>query len=143
MATAAKSAFGTLLKLGNGATSETFATIAEVKDIKFAFKLDTEDVTSHSSTAGWVERIGTLLDGDKIKFEANWIPGDATQSYSMGILKDMVNRTLRHFQLVIPAASSVTWTISAYVTNFGGELPVKGAQKLDLELTVSGQPTLA
>lgn len=143
MATAARSAFGTLLKIGDGATTETFTTIAEIKDIKGDFSLDTEEVTSHSSTDGWVERIATLLDGGKLKIKANWVSGHATQSYSTGVLKDKVNRTLRNFQLVIPAASTTTWTIPAYVTGFKFELPVKGAQELELELTISGKPTLA
>jgi hypothetical protein len=137
------SSFGSLLKLGNGASTETFATIAEVKDIKFKIKLETEETTSHSSTDGWVEHIPTLLDGDKVKFKANWIPGDATQSFSAGLLKDMVGRTKRNFQLVIPTTSPVTWTIPAYVSDFGGELPVKGVAEIEVELTVSGKPTLA
>ncbi len=34
MTTGALAAYGVLLKIGNGATSETFATIAEVRDIE-------------------------------------------------------------------------------------------------------------
>ncbi|MBK8211571.1 MAG: hypothetical protein IPK78_18100 [Rhodospirillales bacterium] len=144
MATAAKSSFGTFLKLGDGASSETFTTITEVKDIKGpALKLSIEEVTSHSSTAGWIEKIGTLLEGGTVTFEMNWIPGHATQSYSAGLLKDMVNRTLRNFQLVVPAASTLTWTIAAYVAEFQPDLKVKGAQVVSVTLELSGQPTLA
>lgn len=144
MATAAKSSFGTFLKLGNGATSETFATIAEVRDIKGPkMKLDTEEVTSHDSTDGWVERIGTLLDGGEITFDINWLPGNATQSFSAGLLKDMVGRTLRNFQLVVPAAATLTWTIPALVTGFEPDLPVKGRQGASITLTLTGKPTLA
>lgn len=143
MATAAKSSFGTFLKLGDGASSETFTTISEVKDIKGpGLKLSMEEVTSHSSTAGWVEKIGTLLDGGTITFEMNWLPAHATQSYSAGLLKDMVNRTLRNFQLVVPAASTLTWTIPAYVAEFQPDLKVKGAQVASVTLEISGQPTL-
>lgn len=137
------SSFGTLLKLGNAASTEVFATIAQVKDIKFKIKAEMEEITSHSSTDGWVEHIPTLLDGDKVKFKANWVPGDATQSFSAGLLKDLVGRTKRNFQLVIPTASPVTWTIPAYVSDFSGELPVKGVAEIEVELTVSGKPTLA
>lgn len=144
MTTAAKSSFGTFLKLGDSGSSETFTTIAEVKDIKGPkLKLNTEDVTSHSSTSGWVEKIGTLLEGGDISFEFNWLPGNATQSYSAGILKDMVNRTLRNFQLVVPAASTLTWTFAAYVTQFEPDLKVKGAQMGSATLEISGVPTLA
>lgn len=144
MATAAKSSFGTFIKLGDGASSETFTTVAEVQDIKGpALKLNTEDVTSHSSTAGWVEKIATLLEAGDVSFDVNWIPGHATQSYSAGLVKDMVNRTLRNFQLVVPAASTVTWTFAAFVTEFTPDLKVKGAQKASIRLEITGQPTLA
>lgn len=144
MATAAKSSFGTFLKLGDGASSETFTTVSEVLDIKGpALKLQTEEVTSHSSTAGWVEKIATLLEAGDISFEMNWIPGHATQSYSAGLLANMVNRTLRNFQIVVPAASTVTWTFAAFVAEFTPDLKVKGAQRASVRLEISGQPTLA
>ena len=144
MTTAAKSSFGTYLKLGDGGTSEVFATIAEVKDIKGPkLSLETEDVTSHDSTDGWVEHIGTLLDGGDVSFELNWLPANATQSFSAGLLKDMVGRTKRNFQLVVPAATSLTWTFAALVTEFQPELKVKGAQVASIKLQISGKPTLA
>lgn len=144
MATAAKSSFGTFLKLGDGASSETFTTVTEVLDIKGPnMESQTEDVTSHSSTAAWVEKIVTLLEAGDVTFDVNWIPGHATQSYSAGLLKDMINKTLRNFQLVIPAASTVTWTFAAYVTRFQPDLKVKGAQRASIRLEITGQPTLA
>ena len=144
MPTAAKSSFGTYLKLGDGGTSEVFATIAEVKDNKGPkLSLETEDVTSNDSTDGWVEHIGTLLDGGDVSFELNWLPANATQSFSAGLLKDMVGRTKRNFQLVVPAATSLTWTFAALVTEFQPELKVKGAQVASIKLQISGKPTLA
>jgi hypothetical protein len=144
MATAAKSSFGTYLKLGDGGTAETFATIAEVLDIKGpSLELETEDVTSHDSTDGWAEHIGTILNGGEVSFEMNWLPGNATQSYSAGLLKDMIGRTKRNFQLVVPAAASTTWAFAALVTGFEPDLPVKGAQRASITLLISGKPTLA
>lgn len=142
--TAAKSSFGTLLKLGDGGTSETFATIAEVQDITGPkLKLNTEDVTSHDSTDGWTEHIGTLLEGGEVSFDLNLIPAHATQSLAAGLLLDMTSRTKRNFQLVIPAAASTTWAFSALVTAFETEFPVKGKQSASCTLLISGKPTLA
>lgn len=145
MTTAAKSSFGVYLKLGDGATpTEVFATIAEVKDIKGPkLALETEEVTSHDSPGGWKEHIGTLLEGGEVEFEINWLPGHATQSYTAGILKDMVGRTRRNFQMVIPAATAVTWSFAALVTAFEPELKVKGGQYASVTLLITGQPTLA
>lgn len=144
MATAAKSSFGTYLKLGDGGTAETFATIAEVKDIKGPkLTLNTEDVTSHDSTDGWAEQIGTILEGGDVSFDINWLPANVTHSHTAGLLKDMVGRTKRNFQLVVPAAASLTWTFAALVTEFQPDLPVKGAQTASIKLQISGKPTLA
>lgn len=139
----AKSAYGTQFKIGDGASSETFATVAEVKKLKVGIKLNTKEVTSHSSANAWVEKIGTLLEGDKLKATLNWLPGHATQSYSSGLLKDMVNRTARNFQVVIPASSSVTWSFTAYVAKFEGALDVDDVQELDIELEITGAMSLA
>ena len=144
MPTAAKSSFGSYLKIGDGGTAETFATVAEVLDIKGpSLELETEDVTSHDSTDGWAEHIGTILNGGEVSFEVNWLPGNATQSFAAGLLKDMVGRVKRNFQLVVPAAASTTWAFAALVTKFEPDLPVKGAQKASITLLLSGKPTLA
>ena len=144
MPTSAKSSFGTFLKIGDGASSETFTTIAEVKDIKGpGLKLNKEDVTSHSSSGAWKELIGTILEGGKLSFALNWLPAHATQSYGAGLLKDMVGKGPRNFQLVVPAASTLTWTFPALVTEFTPDLKVKGAQAADVSLEISGAPTLA
>ncbi len=126
MATAAKSSFGTYLKLGDGETSESFATIAEVLDIK-----------------GSSLELGTILNGGEISFEMNWLPANATQSFGSGLLKDLVSRTKRNFKLVVPTAlPTQTWTFAALVTAFEPDLPVKGAQKASITLLLSGKPTL-
>ncbi len=140
----ATSSFGTLLKLGNGGTSETFATIAEVHDIKGPnLKLNTAEVTSHSSTSGWKEHIGTLLEAGEITFDVAWLPADATQSYSAGLVKDMVGRTKRNFQIVFPAASPLTWSFTALVTGFVPGANVDGALMASVTLLITGAPTLA
>lgn len=143
--TSAKSSFGTLLKIGDGASSESFTTVGEVRDIKGpSLELNTEDVTNHSSTGGWEEHIATTASGGELTFEINWIPANATQSYSTGLLKLLATtKAPWNFQLVVPAASPVTWSFAAIVTKFPPDLPVKGAQRVSVTLKLSGQPTLA
>ncbi len=144
MASSATASFGTLLKLGDGGGTEAFATIAEVKNIKGPkLKMDTIEVTSHSSASATREFIAGLLDAGEVTFDFNWIPANATQSYSAGILKDWVNRTKRNFQLVWPAASPVTWTFAAFVTGFEPDASVDGALTASITLKVTGMPTLA
>lgn len=142
--TSAISAFGTLLKIGDAATPEVFTTIAEVTSIggpKLA--QDTIDVTSHSSTSGWREFIGGLLDGGEVTLTVNFVVTGATHSYTSGLIHDMVNRTKRNFQLVFPDTGSTTWTFAALVATFEPTEPIDGALTASVTLRVSGVPTLA
>src|SRR5579871_2465717 len=117
MSTAATAAAGTLLKIDDGAGNYT--TIAEVMKIEgLDLKQDTKEATSHSSPGFFKERIGTLLDGGSIKAEVNFLPQNATQSYSGGVLRDMVNRTRRNFKIVFTDPGATTWIAPCYVTGF-------------------------
>ena len=142
MATGATASYKALLKVGDGATPEIFATIAEVKDIKGpAMKADVEDATSHDSTEGWKEYIPTLIEGGDVSFDIQFVPTGATHSYVAGVLKLMVDRTLRNFRLLFP--DTTTWTLPAYVTEFTPENTLKGISMASITLQVSGKPTLA
>ncbi len=139
--TQALSAFGTLLKIGDGASSETFTTIAEVTDIGGPeLALEIAEVTSHSSTNGWKEKIGALLDGGQVSFSINYIPTNSTHNNTNGLIADMVARTLRNFTLTFPQAT--VWSFSALVVGFSPTEPIDNALTADITLEISGQPTL-
>jgi len=138
------SAFGTLLKIGDGGDPETFTTIAEVSSISGpGLSLDTIDVTHHSSTAGWREFVGGLLDAGEVSFDINYTPTDATHDASTGLIKDMVDRTVRNFQLVFPDTGNTTWSFSALVTGFEPSEPIDDKLAASVTLKLTGQPTLA
>ena len=137
-------AYSTLLKRGDGGNPETFTAIAEVNSISGpSFALDTTEVTHMESPGAWKEFIPTLLDAGELSFEINFIPTDSTHSYAAGLLSDMVNRTLRNFQLVFPDTGNTTWTFSAYVTGFDLDASVDGKLGASVTLRITGQPTLA
>jgi hypothetical protein len=143
-ASSAISAFGTLLKIGDGGGTEVFTSIAEVGDISGpALKMDTQDVTSHVSPGAFRERVPGLLDAGEVTFSLSFLPTAATQSQSTGLIRDLRNRTKRNFQLVFPDAGSTTWSFAAYVTAFSPKEPVEGKLSADVTLTITGQPTLA
>jgi hypothetical protein len=138
------SAFGTLLKKGDGGDPESFTTIYEVLDIGGpSLKLDTEETTNHSSTGGWEEVVATILRSGEVTFEINYDPAGATHDASTGLIADMVARTLRNFQLVFPDTGTTTWSFAAYVTGFEPSEPVAGKLSASVTLKPSGQPTLA
>ncbi len=141
-ASIAISAFGTLLKVGDGGSPvETFATILQVQDITPpAPTLMVEDATSHDSPGGWTEDRPTLLDMGDCTFGILYVPSAATHDATTGLINDMQNRTLRNFQCVYPDTS--TWAFAAYVSKFAPKAPVKGLLKADITLSISGQPIL-
>jgi predicted secreted protein len=137
-------AFGTLVKIGDGGGPENFTTIAELMDIKGPkFKADTEDVTNHLSTGSWEEVVTTILRSGEVTFDVNFVPQNATHSYSSGVLRDFNNKTRRNFKLVFPDVGNTTWAFAAFITGFESEAPVKGKLKAAITLKITGQPTLA
>jgi predicted secreted protein len=144
MSSAAVSAFGTLLKLGDGGSPENFTTVAELRTISGpSISADAIDVTTHNTPSPWRRFIAGLLDGGEITFELNFIPTDPTHSYSAGILKDITNRARRNLQIVFPDTGLTTWTIPVIFTAF--EMSSDPAEVLMASVTakVSGPPTLA
>src|SRR5665213_2915554 len=113
MASGAIFARGTLLKIGDGGGTEAFTTIAEVITLAGPdLTLDMIDVTSHDSTNGARERIGGLLDIGQITASVNFIPTNATQSFTSGLIHDQLNRVKRDFQLVFPNGAVTTWAFT-------------------------------
>ncbi len=143
-ATVATKGQGTLLKIGDGAGPEVFTTIAEVRDINgLSLEQLTEEATNQGSPGGWMEHVGTLLNAGDLTFDLNFLPADATQSFAAGLIKDMVNRTKRNFELIFTDPALTKWTFAALVVNFGPSMPIAGLTTAAVTLRVTGQPTLA
>lgn len=141
MASGAVSAFGTYLQLGDGGTSESFTTIAEVKSIKGPkMSLDTIDVTNHSSGIPWREYMAGLSDAGEISFDLNFIPTEDTHDASDGLLADMINRTRRNFRLTFPDTSQTTWGFTAFVTGFETGEEIDNVITSSVTLKVTGKP---
>lgn len=140
--TDAIAATGTLLQMGDGAPTEAFATIAEVRDISGpGLSLNAIDVTAHTPE-GWHEFIGGLLDGGEVTFDINWVPSDATHDVTTGLVANMLARSVDNYQLVLPDAANTTWRFAALVTGFEPSEPVDDALTASVTLRITGQPTL-
>lgn len=137
----ALAAKGTLLKVGNAASPEVFTTLAEVVNISGpGLKAEALDVTHMSSTDGFREFVGGLIDGGEISLEVNFLPSNATHT---GLSTDMYNRTLRNFKLTWPLSPAVNWSFSAIVTGYEPGAPVDGKLSANITLKLSGKPNLA
>lgn len=136
-------AFGTKLKRGDGASPENFIEIAEIEKLEGpGFKQKTEDTTTHDSAGGWEEFIGTILSAGKVSMTLNFVPTNPTHGAGAGLLKDLVNRTRRNFQMVFPDSGPTTWGFAAIVEEFTPNADFDKALKAKVELRVAGQPTL-
>lgn len=134
-------AHGTLLKRGNGATPESFTTIASVGDIAGPqLKNQMEDATTHDS-AGNSESFPTIRDYGQIKFPVNFVPTDGTHNYTAGIVHDWYNKHKWNYQIVF--TDGTTWKFPCYVEQIDLKPTVKGILQADVTLRITGAATLA
>lgn len=138
------SAFGTLLKRGNGQSPEEFVTVAELRNISGpSFQADVLDATVHNTATPWREFISGLLDGGEVTLDINFIPTGATHGAAQtgSILDDFQNRAQSNWQIVFPDAGGTTWVIPGIVTGF--EMSADPADILGASVTikVNGAPT--
>ena len=138
----AKSGFGTLLKMGDGADPEVFTTIAEVKDIGGpSYETGTHDVTNQSSPGAVREFISGLIDAGEVTFDVNWMPGNATHDDATGLLAAQLDRELKSFRLVWPQFTpNEQCAFEALVTGFETNSPVDDPLSASVTLKVSGLP---
>jgi hypothetical protein len=135
-------AYGTLLKLGDGATPESFTTIFQVVDITGpSMKMDTVETTNQDS-AGWGELIPTIFRAGDVKFDVNYTPTNATHNATTGMIASMKNRTLRNFKLVYPDVGGTTWPFTGYVTGFEVKESVKDKLTASVTISITGAVTL-
>lgn len=115
-ATAGTSGFGTLLKIGNGATVEVFTTIAEVRNISGpGLSLETIEATHMESPSGYREYLPSFKEPGEVSFDLNFLPSNTQHK---GLKADMDARTKRNFKLVWPNTAGTTWSFSGYITSF-------------------------
>lgn len=131
--------------VANGATvvevdAETFATLAEVKDIEGPdISLDTEDITPHDAVGGWEEYIPTILRSGEITFDLNFVPHNLQHGdFTGGLINLLKNRSRRNFRMVLPTSPAFAWTFAAYVTGFANSEPVGGVLGASVTLKVTG-----
>lgn len=139
MSTIAKVASGTLLKIGDAASSENFTTVPEVTKIAGPdIKFDLLDATSHDLGGGvFREFIPGLADGDMISFDCHWRPANAVHK---GIRVDQYARTKRNFQLVFPDTSDNTVLSSTYIQSFAPKADVGQILEGSGKLKITGAP---
>lgn len=134
-------AHGTLLKRGDGASPEVFATIAEVMNISGpGTQADAIEVTHQESIESFREYIGGMKDGGEISFELNFLPANATQG-TAGLFGRVGEKD--NYQLLLPTSPAYKLTMAAIVTAYEVNADMAEQLKASITLKVSGKPVLA
>ncbi len=133
--TSAALGYGTLLKMSDGGSPDTFSTIAEVKDLNDSDESEQVEVTNHSSPNSRREYIGGLIDGGEITFTCNYIPTNATQSLAAG-LRSLIGSS-RTFRLEEPG-NTLGMEFNAVIVSCGRSYPVDNVMEMNVTLKKSG-----
>jgi predicted secreted protein len=121
-----------------------FVAVANVKSITGpSLKLDTVDVTTHDSTLGWEEAIGTVLREGEVKVELEYDPADDTQDATAvgGLAYCLKNKLLKHFKVTWPGP--VSWTFPGYVVAFEPSGPHDKDLTATVSIRIAGAPVIA
>lgn len=140
--TTGTSGFGTLLKAGDGATPETFTTIAEIYNIGGPNpSREMIDMTHHESPSDYREKLPSFKDGGQITFDANFLPANSTHDSTSGFWADFENGTRRNFQIVFPDPGTTTASFAGYVMSPNISAPIDDRLGVSVTLEVDGPIT--
>jgi predicted secreted protein len=135
MTTAAKAAYGTLIKR-NGTTIPGVFNGPKGPTAS----LDAIDATSHDSTSGIKEFIGGLIDRGSVSFSVEWDPDNATHT---GLFSDMTARTVQTFTITLTDSGATVLTFTALVVKLDPSADVPDKIVMDVELKISGNVTFS
>jgi len=121
-----------LIKIGDGADPETFATVAGLRATTLAFNAQTVDITSADSANMWRE----LLDAGvkSATLSGSGVFKDAASDEALRIA--FFNQTLPNFQIAIPNFGTVTGPFKITSLQYDG--PYDGEVKISLSLASAG-----
>ena len=122
-----------------GAASTTIASVSNISGP--GLSLDTEDVTTHDSTAAWEEVVGTILRTGEVSLEIVYDPAAATADATTGLVYLLEEKIYAFFVVTFP--DTTAWSFRGYVTSFEPSAPADGALTASVTIKISGVPTLA
>ena len=122
-----------LIKIGDGAATESFTTVAGLRATTLSFNAKEVDVTNADSTGMWRE----LLAGAGIKSASVSGSGVFKDAASDAVLREaFFDQTLADWQIVIPDFGLVSGPFK--ITSLSYDGPYDGELKVSLALTSAG-----
>lgn len=136
----AQPSINTLIQLGNSASPIVYTTVANVGDMTGpTFAAAVVDVTSHSTTVPWREKITTLLDPGQLSFKLYFITDYSPHRQLFAVF---ANRTLANWRMVFPDQDGTVWFFQAYISKFSVTSTVAGVTEAAVTFELVSQPTL-
>lgn len=138
----ANSAFGTLLKIGDGVTpTEGFADVDGVRDLNGPSQsIETIDTTHHTSPGNYREVIPSFKSAGEISFNLLY---DSTDAEHILLRDAFKNREKTNFKVVFTDAGDEQLAFAAYVTQFEYAAPIDDALTVAVTLTITGDITIS
>lgn len=143
-ATTGRTGIGVTLKLGDGASPEVFATVANVTALNAGgVTLGTVEATHLASPNFYEEFLPTLKSAEVWTFTLQWDPSNATHDGTTGLRAKMESRALTNVK-VNPYAIGLAkgFAASGYVTQLGNvSITPTGIMTQECQFRPTGQVT--
>jgi hypothetical protein len=139
MASAAKLARGTQIRVETAPASGTFVSIPEMASVTPPNPAASEiDITNHDSTSGINEYLIGPIDSGEASFEGNYLP---TNAYHIQLIADQLARTPRKYSIELPSPSTLKMQFNAYVKSVTRSFDQASQMKLSVTLRATGAVT--
>ncbi len=139
---ASSAAHGTLLKLGDGATAESFTTVATIRNITYNASTETIDTSNHDSASNVRTKIAGYRDPGSFSFEGLFDPANATHNEAAnGLVDEFENRNISNWRMEFVEGS--TLTLPGIVTDLTIDGPDGDALAFSGTITATGVETWA
>lgn len=135
-------AIGTHLQMYDTSVSpKVWVPIAKVDDINGPQgKTTTIDVTTHDSTGGFVQYLGSLSDLGQVSLAVVWDPTDPTHNQLLfkGLKKAFDDKQIRTWRILYPTSPEYEITFCGFVDGYNPMAKPKDALRANVSIKVTG-----
>lgn len=136
-----KIGYGATLEFANGASPAVWTKVAEVTHLGgIQMSASSVDVTHMESPDDAKEFIAGLIDGGEVPIEGNFLPSNATQDDSTGLISIFKSRETRDWRMTLPGGE--IFSFSGFLQNVGFDVPMEDKMPFTASVKISGLPTL-
>lgn len=129
---------GTQFKRGDGASSESFTAIAEIKQISFdGLTREIYDTTNLDSSNGWREKLAGFRDGGQVTLNMNF----TRDSYD-DFLVDFGDDDSVNYEIVLSDSGATTFDFAGYVVGIPFSVQTDDVVSATVTIQTTGEVTL-